>query len=176
MGRDKSMVEVGGRPMVEWVALALGRVCDQTVVSGGAPGMGVETLPDSGAGRRGPLAGLVTMLDRFPGETLAVVGVDQPWVRSETIATLASLSDELPVVPVDGGVRQTTCAVYPPVVSAVAAEELDGGGSLQSLLDITSFTPVVDWPSWREDGRSWYSVDTPEALTEGLDRFGIPAP
>ena len=30
------------------------------------------------------------------------------------------------------------------------------------------------WREWGEDGRSWFSVDTPQALAEGLLRYGAP--
>jgi hypothetical protein len=58
----------------------------------------------------------------------------------------------------------------------VATEELAGGGSIQSALDRAAFDPVVEdvWRSWGEDGRSWFSADTPEAIDEGLRRFGPP--
>lgn len=176
MGRDKAAVEVAGRPMVTWVADALAAVCDPVVVVGRAePLAGLETLPDAGGKYRGPLAGLVAAMEAHPSEIVAVVAVDQPWVRSETIRRLGDRVDGLAVTPVDAGVRQTTCAVYPPAVTAAAERELAGGGSLQSLLDVTAFDAVVEWRSWGEDGRSWFSVDTPDDLAAGLDRFGPPA-
>lgn len=175
MGRDKALIEVGGRSMIEWVAEALGGACEQVVVSGRPDGHGYPTLPDPYGTHRGPLAGLVAALEAFPGRALALVAVDQPWVRSGTVEELGGLMDDLAVVPVEGGVRQTTCAVYPPGLAEVARTELGGSGSLQSLLDVTAFVPVVDWRDWGEDGRSWYSADTPEAVTQGLSRFGPPS-
>jgi len=82
---------------------------------------------------------------------------------------LLSVDSDLPVIPVDGeGVRQVTCAVYPTSIAQLASEEVTGGGSLQSLLDRTSFEPVPPevWQTWGEDGRSWFSVDTLDALAE----------
>lgn len=174
MGTDKTTTVVAGRPMLDWVGRALTEVCVRVVVAGGRPPTGWEHIPDTGTAHRGPLAGVVSALDAFPNETLAVVAVDQPWVRASTIARLGEFTGDLAIVPVDGGVRQTTCAVYPPNVGELARDELAGGGSLQSVLDVASFSPVIDWPAWGEDGRSWYSADTPEALAAGLDRFGTP--
>lgn len=175
MGVDKATFAVAGRPMIEWVAGALAAACDRVMVAGRqeAPA-GLEAIPDLQSAPRGPLAGLVTALNRFPGEQLALVAVDQPWIRTATIRRLGERIEDLAVVPVEGGARQTTCAVYPPGVAPAAEEELAGGGSLQSLLDVVAFTPVVDWQSWGEDGRSWFSVDTPQAAEEGLARFGLP--
>ena len=61
-------------------------------------------------------------------------------------------------------------------LAALAQSELDGGGSIQSLLDLASFRPVTtaEWTAWGEDGRSWFSVDTREALAAGLDAYGSP--
>jgi hypothetical protein len=64
--------------------------------------------------------------------------------------------------------------VYPPALADLARQELAGDGSLQSLLDLASFMPVVHWHEWGEDGRSWFSADTPDSLADGLDRFGPP--
>lgn len=175
MGSDKAMVEVANRPMAEWVAAALSRVCDEVVVAGRRrPLAGLPAIPDPRSSHRGPLAGLVAAWQHYPGHAVALVAVDQPWLRSETVRQLVALGRDLAVAPVEGGVRQTTCALYPSSLAEVAATELAGGGSLQSLLDVASFVPVVDWQEWGEDGRSWYSVDTPAALAGGLERFGPP--
>jgi len=85
------------------------------------------------------------------------------------------IDSDLPVVPIDDeGIRQVTCAVFPRQIAAQAMEEAEDGGSVQTLLDRVSFLPVTPdrWGEWSEDGRSWYSVDTAEALEQGLERFG----
>lgn len=177
MGTDKAMVEVAGRPMVDWVAAALAPNCDQVVLAGRAHGLaGLEGLPDPDERHLGPLSGLVAVLRRFPGAPVFLVAVDQPWLQSATVDRLGEQVTDLAAVPVEGGVRQSTCAVYPPGIHQTAETELEGGGSLQSLLDVAAFTPVVDWQSWGEDGRSWFSADTPTAVEEGLSRFGPPGP
>lgn len=175
MGRDKASVEVGGRTMLEWVTAAVTAAGLEPVVAGReeSPG-GVEAFADPGMPHRGPLAGLVGAMHHHPATPAVVVSVDQPWVRPDTLRRLCSFGDDLAVVPVDGGVRQTTCALYPPNIIGAAETELAGGGSLQSLLDVTSFNPVVDWHAWGEDGRSWFSVNTEEDLEAGLERFGEP--
>jgi molybdopterin-guanine dinucleotide biosynthesis protein A len=104
-----------------------------------------------------------------------IVAVDNVFVRPETLTHLASIDSDLPVVPVDrDGVRQVTCAIYPRQIADLAREESEAGGSIQTLLDRVSFLPVTpdEWEMWGEDGRSWYSADTPAALEEGQRRFG----
>lgn len=175
MGKDKATVEVAGRTMLEWVSAAVMEAGLEPAVAGRAHGpVDVEAFPDSGAPHRGPLAGLVAAMHHHPDTPAVLVSVDQPWVRPATLRRLAEMDGALPVVPVEAGVRQTTCALYPPNIVGAAETELAGGGSLQSLLDVVSFTPAVDWHAWGEDGRSWYSVNTPAELENGLARFGPP--
>lgn len=177
MGVDKAQVVVAGRPMVEWVAEALRPVCAQVVVVGRTePLAGLAPVPDPGAPHQGPLSGLVAAFDTAGPRPVLVVAVDQPWTRTATLRHLAERVGDLAAVPVVGGVRQTTCAAYPAGLAELAAAELAAGGSIQTVLDVAAFDPVTEreWRAWDEDGRSFYSADTPEAIEEGLRRWGPP--
>ncbi len=177
MGTDKALVDVAGRPMVEWVADALRPVCDPVIVVGRAtPLAGLAAVPDPGTPHQGPLSGLVAAFGVAGERPVLLVAVDQPWVRAATLRGLAERVGELAAVPVVGGVRQTTCAAYPPGLADLAAAELEGGGSIQTVLDVAAFDPVTEreWEAWGEDGRSFFSADTPEAIEEGLRRWGPP--
>ncbi len=175
MGHDKAFVEVADRTMLDWVADALTESCGQVVVAGRvSSATSLVTVPDPDIGYRGPLAGLVGVMRAYPGSGVVLVAVDQPWVRSDTVRRLGATAADLAMVPVEGGVRQTTCAVYPASLAPAAESELAGGGSLQSLLDIVAFHPVTEWHAWGEDGRSWYSADTPESIDHALAHFGPP--
>jgi molybdopterin-guanine dinucleotide biosynthesis protein A len=178
MGRDKALVEVAGRPMVEWVAEAMRPVTSQLVVLGRSGNLaGIECVPDDHPARRGPLAGLATALRFADGEPVLVVAVDQPWVRSETLAALLGQAGPLhAVVPIDQGARQVTCGIYPGAWAERAAAEDAADGSVQSLLDEMLLRPIeeAEWQAWGEDGRSWFSVDKDDDLEEGLSRFGLP--
>jgi len=162
--------------MLTHVVRALEPVVDEVLAVGPAAGGPVPALPDAGTPHRGPLAGIVAAAEAHPASLLAVVAVDQPWVRSETIEHLLAVGGPLPVVPVHAGIRQTTCAVYPAEALDGAKEELEGGGSIQSLLDQISFHPVVEseWRAWHEDGRSWFSADSVTDISEGVRRYGEP--
>lgn len=173
MGQDKAEVLVGSSTMLDRVGEALSRVVGDVVVLGPIRD-GWRCLPDS-IHAPGPLAGIATGLTRLATDQVLVVAVDHPFVRSETLGRLAGLADEVPVVPVnDHGVRQVTCAVYPTSIAGAALEEAAAGGSIQTLLDRVSFNAVTPetWKTWGEDGRSWYSADSPSTLDEGIARFG----
>ncbi|MGC2239656.1 MAG: molybdenum cofactor guanylyltransferase [Acidimicrobiia bacterium] len=173
MGTDKASVELDGSTMLNRVIDAVSDVAPHVVVLGGDR-EGQECWPDI-TPVPGPLAGVATALNRMSEDRVLVVAVDNPFVTVSTLTHLAKMSSSLPIVPVDyAGVRQVTCAVYPKSVAAVALEEAESGGSIQTLLDRVSFEPVTPdvWRSWGEDGRSWYSVDTPESLRAGLEKYG----
>jgi molybdopterin-guanine dinucleotide biosynthesis protein A len=114
------------------------------------------------------LAGLAAGLRL--GEPVLLVAVDQPWVRTGTLSRLASIGET--VVPVHDEYRQVTCAVYYPVI----LDSVYQAGSLQGLMDLAPPLEVTEpvWRSWGEDGRSWFSVDRPEDLETGLERYGVP--
>ena len=79
MGRDKAMVDVAGRPMVEWVADAVRPITNNLLVMGRAGTLaGIACVPDDHPARRGPLAGLATALRIADGAPVLLVAVDQP--------------------------------------------------------------------------------------------------
>lgn len=172
MGRDKADVAIAGDTMLDRVADAMGRAVGRTVLLGpDRPGW--ECWPDA-FHAQGPLAGVATALTRTTSDRILLVAVDQPFLRTETLAYLLATDSEIPVVPVDRrGTRQVTCAVYPVSITDAAADEATVGGSIQTLLDRVSFTPIPPdvWQGWGEDGRSWFSVDDEDALAVGLDKY-----
>lgn len=173
MGRDKADVIVSGRSMLERVASTLEEVTDSIVLLG-PDRRGWESWPDS-VHAQGPLAGIATALTRTDHDRVVLVAVDHPFVRPETLRRLEEIDSDLPVVPVDEtGIRQVTCAVYPSSIGESAVEEADARGSIQTLLDRVSFHAVApdEWRTWGEDGRSWFSIDTEEAVDEAETRFG----
>ena len=172
MGRDKADVAVAGLSMLQRVATTLSQVTDRVVLLG-PDREGWECWPDS-VHAQGPLAGIATALERADRSRVFAVAVDHAFVRAETLLRLAEIDSVLPVVPVDHtGMRQVTCAVYPVSIAGEAAEEASMGGSIQTLLDRVAFRPVApeEWKQWGEDGRSWYSVDSDEALRLGLATY-----
>ena len=184
MQSDKALVEIDEQSMLDWVVQALTSVTTDVIVSGPprtsnpAGDQSVRFVPDMGPAHSGPLSGLASVMDTVSRDSLLLtVGVDQPWVRPQTLRAMATKFAGLPVVPVPDGIRQTTCGVYPADLLLVATRELNAGGSIQSLLDRTSFTPFTeaDAHAVDEDGRSWFSVNSRDDIERGIDQFGIPA-
>ncbi|MEA2024292.1 MAG: molybdenum cofactor guanylyltransferase [Actinomycetota bacterium] len=174
MGSDKAAVPFASSTMLETVLNSVATVGDPIVVGRTSAPNGVPAIPDRRQGSRGPLTGLEAVLEHEPGRTIVLVAVDHPFLRPQTLREMLALEGDA-VVPFDERWQQVTCAVYRPTFLRAASETLDAGcRSIISALDLVTVNLVgeVTWRSWDEDGRSWFSVDTPERLEEGLRRFG----
>ena len=177
MGRDKARAQLGGRPLIEWVSAAMEDAGLDVVVAGPhRPGVALPCVAD--APGVGPVAGLVGAMDAFPDRDLFVAAVDQPLLRSETVAALLRVPGDL-VAPLADATAQVTCAVYRPgSFRAARAVLASGDPSLQGVARAcrTVFIAEAAWRAWGEDGRSWSGIDTEEALAEAqvrLDAEGL---
>ncbi len=174
MGRDKAEIEIDGLAMVDRIADTLLAHVDEVIVVGGSrPGALVDHDEIEG-----PLAGLAIGLSAADGaDAVFLSAVDHPYLRAETVRRLINrFEGTTAVMPVDhNGNRQVLCAVYPPIwAEQTEFEGITLKGSIQSLIDRLGYTAIEpdEWASWAEDGRSWFSVDSPARLDEAVRRFG----
>ena len=175
MGRDKAEVLLASGTMAEIVAKSMTEVFDTTVVVGRKRCLaGLETIPDIHDAHQGPLSGLLTALTAFE-TSVVLVAVDQPLVRIDTLRRLGEMAandttalciDELP---------QVTCAAYSYDCLDEAARQLEAGGSIQRMLTAVPHARIErqTWSQWGEDGRSWFSCDTPDDIVEAERRFRV---
>jgi len=174
MQKDKATVQVAGTSMMERVASALDDAgCQVVLIGRNSIDGGRVVLPDDDTG--GPAAGLATALRIAAGRPVFLAATDQPLLRHETISALLAI-DGTAVVPLDDGVRQTTCAVYRAGCAATLRDirRETPAPPLQRLLDAVTATEVSqpEWSAWGEDGRSWWSIDTPDDLARLREQFG----
>ncbi len=167
MGVDKAKIVVGGIPLDEATATALGRAVDRVAVLGREPVADWGFLADQ-ADQAGPLAALA----RFSPEAefVFVASCDMPYFHQKIVEILqASIREADAAVPVRAGIRQPTCALYrkrawdaiPKVVS-------DGKRSLMAWLDRLEVT-LIDEEALREaslDPIHFASFNTPEELAQ----------
>jgi molybdopterin-guanine dinucleotide biosynthesis protein A len=171
MGAEKAGVVIAGKTMQHHVLAAADATGLDMIVVGGAGG-----VADRRGSHLGPLAGLEAALSAAAGSAVIIAGVDQPWLRTETLLALAAADGDA-VVPVDDGHLQVTCARYGHGCLAAVTALLDSGGrSLRQLVHRLQATIVAEaeWRQWGEDGRSWFSVNTEHDLEAGLLAFGPP--
>ena len=171
MGTDKALIDVAGRPMIDHVTSALSEVCTDLLIVGRRGDLNaIPCVPDDHPGRLGPAAGVATALRVAEGQAVLVVAVDQPFLRTETLRKL--VAEPVTTVPHDQ-VLQIACALYSADAFQPISDAVERGLPLwKAIRDIARIVEEDEWRTWGEDGRSWYSVDTPGKLAEGLRRFG----
>lgn len=174
MGEDKALVRFRGEPMISHVARSLRQAGLDVLVVGRTDGVeGLLTVADDGAAGRGPMAGMVTALHNSDNRDVFLVAVDQPLLRPSTVRALIETPGDA-VVPIADGHPQVTCGLYR-TACLVAAESALASGEmkLRRMLDTIqpTYVPEATWSRWGEDGRSWLSLDTPEAVTEAEKEY-----
>lgn len=114
MGRDKALVEVGGRPLAVGVAQALRDAGAGEVFAVGGHlralgDLGLEAIPDDHPGE-GPLGGLLTALGHASNPVVAVLACDLPGARPLAVRSVVAALDANPdmacAVPVVDGRSQ----------------------------------------------------------------------
>jgi len=174
MGFDKAHAVVGASTMLEIILDTAATIGEPVVIGRGVAPPGIAASPDHRAETRGPLTGLETALTLYPERDIVLIAVDHPFLQADTIEHLLAIDGDA-VVPVHDGWQQVTCAVYRPAFLSGATAVLDAGcRSIIAALGRadTSLVGEEVWRTWGEDGRSWFSVDSPGRIEEGLRRFG----
>ena len=166
MGSDKAVARLGGRRLVDHVLDALAAAGLRTVIAGPPrPDVAAAFVADP-PNLAGPAAGLTAAMRAYPRHDVVLVGTDQPFLRPETLQQLLAVDGDL-VAPLHERC-QTLCAVYRAGASArlEALVAATPNPSLQALFDRPEAVrvPPSIWRGWGEDGRSWVSLDTPDAL------------
>jgi molybdopterin-guanine dinucleotide biosynthesis protein A len=118
MGKDKALLDFGGRPLVEYVAAQVARAAGSVTLLGPPERyalLGYPVLPDAEAGC-GPLSGILSALAARQAEWNLIVACDMPYADAPWLAWLLELAEQaepdclLPAGP--SGRPEPTCAVY----------------------------------------------------------------
>ncbi|QIN82817.1 NTP transferase domain-containing protein [Rubrobacter tropicus] len=180
MGRDKLALEVGGETLIQHVANALSRRCDEVILAGRVNEVlrNVRGVEDARPGE-GPLAGLEAGLReaRFP-LVFAAAG-DLPFLSPELISYLL---DELvgrgvqAVVPRRGGRLHPLCAAYqrsilPHVVSALD-EGVRSVGEFVGRLGRVAYVEEAEILPFGDPDMLLMNVNTPGDLRRARELAG----
>jgi molybdopterin-guanine dinucleotide biosynthesis protein A len=180
MGRDKLPLEVGERPLLERVHLALVSRCDEILVVGEGRYLpaGARHVPDLRPGQQGPLAGIEAALlaARYPN--VFVAAGDMPFLTGDLVGyMLGLLSGTVPAaVPESGDGTHPLCAAYRREVRSAASVALDRGE--RAVRELLAALPGVRYV--REDELRRFgdpkllltNVNSPEDLAWARGKIG----
>ena len=172
MGRDKSLIQLAGKPLIEHVLSGVQGLGDETIITTNKPDrlayLGLRMASDqSPVG--GALQGLRTALKAASHPRVLVVACDMPFLRRPLLEHLLHLSGEDVdvVVPKNGRFYEPLHAVYqrrvlPEIESSLAAEKF----RLDSFFPRVEVLAVADSELDRLDPQrlSFFNVNTPEDL------------
>lgn len=174
MGRDKALVPLGGRPMIEHVITRVTGLGDEILVTTNNPDayeyLGVSLASDEEPGA-GALPGLRTALGAAQGDDVLLVACDMPFVNRLLLEYQLSLRSQADViVPRWEGNYQTMHAVYArrKVLQAVEQALAEGERRMISFYPEVKVHTVTPEEIREHDpkGRSFFNVNTPEDLAE----------
>jgi molybdopterin-guanine dinucleotide biosynthesis protein A len=117
MGRDKAVLQLDGRMLLEQALGTLSHVCSEVMVLGARElysNFGAEVVEDIFPGC-GPLGGIHAALSRSSTEFNVIIAVDTPFLSADFLLFMAQRAIESRAVvttPEIAGYRQPLCSVY----------------------------------------------------------------
>jgi molybdopterin-guanine dinucleotide biosynthesis protein A len=166
-GRDKALLEIGGRSLLEHAVERLGPQVDELVLSSNAPAearaaYNLPVIADVHGGFRGPLAGIHAGLLAYPAHCLLTVAVDLPFLPADLKARLeqALRPDRCAYASVAG--RHVLAVLWPPGMAALLEAALQQQRhSLRELL--TAHGVAVEFAP-DDDADLGVNINTPEDI------------
>jgi molybdopterin-guanine dinucleotide biosynthesis protein A len=173
MGRDKALLELGGKPLIEHVLAQIAGLGSEILITTNRPEgfmhLGERLVPDTNPDA-GALNGLYTALTAAQEAYVLVLACDMPFIRRPLLEHILSLAHHADViVPQVQGYYEPLQALYHrqnclPAVEAALAE-----GEQR----VVSFFPRVKIHPIREEivakldpqGLSFYNINNPQDLT-----------
>ena len=169
MGRDKSMLEIGGVPVIRRIADILGRMFEEVFVVANEKlefeRMGLAVVGDIHPGNDS-LGGLHTAVATASGSHVFVAGCDMPLLRPALICGLASLLGDWDVViPVKDDYPEPLCAFYGKACASHIEESISRGRlKMIGFHEEVRVRRVLEavWRKWDPEGASFLNANTPE--------------
>lgn len=171
MGRDKALLELSGRPLIEVVLERMAQVCAEVLVVAGDvrpyAGLGVPVVEDRFRGV-GVLGGLHAGLEAAAHELTLAVGCDMPFLNPDLLwafaawaegfdAAVLRYGDREQVEPLHGAYRRTCLPAMETAIRAGRRRII----SFFSRVRVRYVSPEEVTP-FDPDLRSFRNVNTPE--------------
>jgi molybdenum cofactor guanylyltransferase len=176
MGRDKTVLAVGGKTLVERVAEALDGRCEEVILAGGQETPpGIRAVPDERSGE-GPLAGMESGLSAARLPLVFFAAGDMPFLSTGLVDHLLGVLQErgaLAAIPDEGGRIHPLCAAYSREVLPWLRIALDGGvraaGDFVRGLDPVVYVPAAELRAVGDPALLLMNVNSPEDLRRARD-------
>ncbi len=179
MGRDKALLPLGGKPLIEHVLQRVAGLGDEVLITTNRPDdyafLGLRMVGDRRPGA-GALDGLLTALEAAHGERVLLLACDMPFVSRPLLDHMLGIdSDAEVVIPSRGGRLQPLHAIYATSCAASVREALGAGEKRM----ISFFPGVQTWIVEQEildqfdpNGLSFFNVNTPDDLVQAEQTLG----
>jgi molybdopterin-guanine dinucleotide biosynthesis protein A len=175
MGRDKSLLHLRGRTLLERALEAPRSVTGRIRIVGPKAKFGPDAIEDLFADR-GPLGGIHAALAQSTAEINLVLSVDMPFVATEFLQLLAEESRRtgaVVTVPFIAEQWQPLCAAYRREFAGLAERALQAGkNKIDPLFCHTTVRRLDDEELKRLafDARMFDNLNTPEDLARAQER------
>ncbi len=179
MGRDKALLPLGGKPLIEHVLQRVAGLGDEVLITTNRPDdyafLGLRMVSDRQPGA-GALDGLLTALEAARGDRVLLLACDMPFVSRPLLDHMLGIdSDTEVVIPRRGGRLQPLHAIYAASCAASVREALKEGEKRM----ISFFPSVQTWIVEQEildqydpNGLSFFNVNTPDDLVQAEQTLG----
>jgi molybdopterin-guanine dinucleotide biosynthesis protein A len=138
MGKDKGLIELNGKPMIQHVIDHIEPICDQVLISANDKAYEDFGYPvhNDEINEIGPAGGIISCLKHSTNENNIIISCDLPFASTEFIRKLLDLSGDYKItLPKSGPHYQPLCAVYSNEVYAVFMDCINKGiYSLKSII------------------------------------------
>jgi len=175
-GEDKSLIDLGGKPLIAHVAARLSTQVDRFVVNAnGDPArlafLEQPVVPDADGSYSGPLAGILagmdwTLANAPAAQWVATVAVDTPFIPSDLVATLLAASSDVGTIRLaaSNGRMHQVIGLWPPGLRNDLAAWLQATPS-NAVRDYLATQPhlAVDFDT-RAGLEPFFNINTPEDL------------
>ncbi len=180
MGRNKALLQLNGRTLIEHVVQAARSVTDNVFLVTNQPDefafLQLPMYPDI-ISNLGPIGGILTALHHCETRHCLILACDLPFITPDALTALVHRTgahNRAVVLDVGRG-PEPLCGIYPAAALAEVQARIDSGElKLQTLLDRLD-VEVIEWHQDRE--RVLFNVNTPDDFkaAEALMRKQPPA-
>lgn len=170
-GSDKGLIELAGRPMIEWILERLAPQTDEIIINANRSlaeyrAQGHHVVSDQLEGFAGPLAGMAAGLAAIGSDWMATVPCDSPFVPEDLLSRLwqvrAAESADLAVAEAEGRL-QPVFALLPTRLAPDLREFLAGGGRKIDAWFARHRVAVADFS---DSPHAFANVNTPDEAAE----------